>query len=82
MLVLMTVETDMEYQYWSFMVSHPAHALLPSVSGAIDVLTWSYAGSFTFLILFWLSFSSRQTACYRRLTLPYPHLAKKNVRSF
>ncbi|KAF8272452.1 hypothetical protein EI94DRAFT_1566271 [Lactarius quietus] len=37
---------DMEYQYWSYMVSHPAHALLPptSVSEAIDVLTWSYTG--------------------------------------
>ncbi|KAI9466985.1 hypothetical protein BJY52DRAFT_35421 [Lactarius psammicola] len=37
-------KTDMEYQYWSYMVSHPAHALLPSasVSEAIDVLTWSY----------------------------------------
>jgi hypothetical protein len=36
----------MEFQYWSFMVSHPAHALLPSesVSEAIDVLTWSYTG--------------------------------------
>lgn len=38
----------MEYQYWSFMVSHPAHAPLPteSVSEAIDVLTWSYTGLF------------------------------------
>jgi hypothetical protein len=36
----------MEFQYWSFMMSHPAHALLPSesVSEAIDVLTWSYTG--------------------------------------
>src|SRR5216684_3183793 len=40
----------MEYQYWSFMVSHPAHAPLPpeSISKAIDVLTWSYTGPFTF----------------------------------
>lgn len=37
-------KSDMEYQYWSYMVSHPAHAPLPStsVSEAIDVLTWSY----------------------------------------
>lgn len=37
-------KNDMEYQYWSYMVSHPAHVLLPpaSVSEAIDVLTWSY----------------------------------------
>ncbi|KAI9448062.1 hypothetical protein H4582DRAFT_57962 [Lactarius indigo] len=37
-------KSDMEYQYWSYMVSHPAHVLLPpaSVSEAIDVLTWSY----------------------------------------
>ncbi|KAF8505744.1 hypothetical protein F5888DRAFT_1604830, partial [Russula emetica] len=37
-------KSDMEYQYWSFMVSHPAHAPLPpeSISKAIDVLTWSY----------------------------------------
>ncbi|KAH9981599.1 hypothetical protein BJV74DRAFT_854774 [Russula compacta] len=35
---------DMEYQYWSFMMSHPAHTLLPpdTVPEAIDVLTWSY----------------------------------------
>jgi hypothetical protein len=45
-----SLETDMEYQYWSFMMTHPAHALLPSesVSEAIDVLTWSYTGPFTF----------------------------------
>ena len=74
----------MEYQYWSFMVSHPAHAPLPpdSISKAIDVLTWSYTGPFTFLILRCLSFSLPQTDCYRRPTLPYPHLAKKNVRNF
>jgi hypothetical protein len=37
-------KTDMEYEYWSFMMTHPAHALLPSesVTEAIDVLTWSY----------------------------------------
>ena len=39
-------ESDMEYQYWSYMVTHPAHSNLPptSVSEAIDVLTWSYTG--------------------------------------
>ena len=53
-----SAETDMEYQYWSFMMSHPAHAPLPSgsVSEAIDVLTWSYTGPFTSLMLFCLSF--------------------------
>ncbi|KAI9508917.1 hypothetical protein F5148DRAFT_979083, partial [Russula earlei] len=37
-------KTDMEYEYWSFMVSHPAHVPLSSecISEAIDVLTWSY----------------------------------------
>ena len=47
----------MEYQYWSFMMTHPAHTLLPSesVTEAIDVLTWSYTGPFPFLI-FILSF--------------------------
>jgi hypothetical protein len=41
-----SAETDMEYQYWSFVVSHPAHTPLSSecVSEAIDVLTWSYTG--------------------------------------
>ena len=44
----------MEYQYWSFMVSHPAHALLPSgsVSEAIDVLTWCYTGGSLPLLVF------------------------------
>ena len=46
----------MDYQYWSFMMSHPAHASLPSesVSEAVDVLTWSYTGPFTSLISFCL----------------------------
>ena len=53
------VETDMAYLYWSFMMSHPAHASLPSesVSEVIDVLTWSYTGPFTSLILFRLFIS-------------------------
>ncbi len=53
-----SAESDMEYQYWSFMVSHPAHAPLPpeSISKAIDVLTWSYTGLFAFLILCCLPF--------------------------
>jgi hypothetical protein len=40
------------------MMTHPAHALLPSesVTEAIDVLTWSYTGPFTFLILFCILF--------------------------
>jgi hypothetical protein len=44
----------MEYQYWSFMMTHPAHALLPSesVTEAIDVLTWSYTGPFTYPYLY------------------------------
>lgn len=35
------------------MVSHPAHVPLPpeSIPKAIDVLTWSYTGPFTFLTL-------------------------------
>jgi hypothetical protein len=79
-----SAESDMEYQYWSYMVSHPAHAPLPSesISKAIDALTWSYTGPFTFLVLCCLSFSWPQTDCYRRPTLPYPHSAKKNVRNF
>ncbi|KAK7039381.1 hypothetical protein R3P38DRAFT_475890 [Favolaschia claudopus] len=35
---------DMEYRYWAFMESHPAHAPLPLASRreASDVLTWSW----------------------------------------
>lgn len=37
---------DLEYRYWAFMESHPAHAPLPSSarSDALDALTWSYTG--------------------------------------
>jgi len=37
---------DSEYQYWSFMVSHPVHALLPpeSITRAMDLLMWIYTG--------------------------------------
>src|SRR5260221_14405119 len=49
-----STETDIEYQYWPFMVAHPAHALLPpgSVSEAIDILTWSYTGGSLPLLIF------------------------------
>ncbi|KAH8106446.1 hypothetical protein DFH11DRAFT_1691860 [Phellopilus nigrolimitatus] len=35
---------DLEYKYWAFMESHPAHVPLPAnaYSEALDVLTWSY----------------------------------------
>ncbi|KII94553.1 hypothetical protein PLICRDRAFT_98675 [Plicaturopsis crispa FD-325 SS-3] len=35
---------DMEYRYWSFMESHPAHVALPANARAeaLDVLTWSW----------------------------------------
>lgn len=35
---------DLEYRYWAFMESHPAHAPLPpsARSDALDALTWSY----------------------------------------
>ena len=40
---------DLEYRYWAFMESHPAHASLPSSarSDALDALTWSYTGQFS-----------------------------------
>jgi hypothetical protein len=40
---------DLEYRYWAFMESHPAHASLPpsARSDALDALTWSYTGQFT-----------------------------------
>ncbi|KAI5116232.1 hypothetical protein M0805_003294 [Coniferiporia weirii] len=35
---------DLEYKYWAFMESHPAHVPLPAnaYSEALDALTWSY----------------------------------------
>ncbi|KAJ7500224.1 hypothetical protein B0H11DRAFT_1996696 [Mycena galericulata] len=35
---------DMEYRYWAFMESHPAHAALPFTARreAMDVLTWAW----------------------------------------
>ncbi|KAF7328383.1 hypothetical protein MVEN_02553900 [Mycena venus] len=35
---------DMEYRYWAFMESHPAHAALPFAARreAMDVLTWAW----------------------------------------
>ncbi|KAH8092509.1 hypothetical protein BXZ70DRAFT_898238 [Cristinia sonorae] len=35
---------DMEFRYWTFMESHPAHAVLPSNSHneALDALKWTY----------------------------------------
>ncbi|KAI0065971.1 hypothetical protein BV25DRAFT_1868650 [Artomyces pyxidatus] len=35
---------EMEYRYWSFIETHPAHSPLPSeaIQEAIDALTWSY----------------------------------------
>jgi hypothetical protein len=61
-----SAETDMEYRYWSFMVSHPAHAPLPteSVSEAIDVLTWSYTGLFLDLLV--LCYHLSPLPCIRR----------------
>lgn len=51
---------DMEYRYWCFMETHPAHVPLPSGArgDAMDILTWAWTGqlfvsasqSFTFLI--------------------------------
>ncbi|KAI0268289.1 hypothetical protein BC834DRAFT_821316, partial [Gloeopeniophorella convolvens] len=37
-------EAETEFQYWSFLESHPAHVPLPSscISEAIDALTWAY----------------------------------------
>lgn len=37
---------DLEYRYWAFLESHPAHASLPhnARSDALDALTWSYTG--------------------------------------
>jgi len=43
-------DLDLEYRYWAFMESHPAHASLPlsARSDALDALTWSYTGQFPF----------------------------------
>ncbi|TDL30084.1 hypothetical protein BD410DRAFT_51905 [Rickenella mellea] len=37
---------DLEYRYWSFMESHPAHSPLPAnaLADALDALTWAYTG--------------------------------------
>jgi len=45
------VGLDLEYRYWAFMESHPAHASLPpsARSDAMDALTWSYTGWFSFM---------------------------------
>jgi hypothetical protein len=39
---------DMEYRYWSYMESHPAHVPLPShaIAEATDALTWAYTGEY------------------------------------
>jgi hypothetical protein len=68
-------ETSMDYLYWSFMVSHPAHAPLPteSVSEAIDVLTWSYTGLFLDLLILCCR-SSPSLASDRLLPSPAPSL--------
>lgn len=36
----------MEFRYWSFMESHPAHAPLPENAHveALDALKWTYTG--------------------------------------
>jgi hypothetical protein len=36
----------MEYRYWLFMESHPAHSSLPPSArmDAMDALSWAYAG--------------------------------------
>jgi len=77
---------DSEYQYWSFMASHPVHAPLPpeSITEAIDLLTWIYTSLLlTLLIVCCYSCVLCQVGCYRRPTIiPCPHLVKKNVRNF
>lgn len=44
----MSIALDMEYRYWSFMESHPAHVAIPTHvrEEAMDVLTWAWTGSF------------------------------------
>src|ERR1700741_696895 len=82
-----TTETQTEYQYWLFMISHPAHVPLASesISEAIDILRWSYFGPLlTLLIPRCNSFYSCQTCCTRPLTaiLLFPCSVKRNSRSF
>jgi len=40
------VELDLEYRFWSFMETHPAHTALPvkAKSEAMDVLNWAWTG--------------------------------------
>jgi hypothetical protein len=42
-----SLDLDMEYRYWVFMESHPAHAALPFAAHreAMDVLTWAWTGA-------------------------------------
>ena len=45
--ILLLLELDLEYKYWAFMESHPAHMPLPfnAYADALDALTWSYTGN-------------------------------------
>jgi hypothetical protein len=44
------VEIDMEHRYWDFMLSHPAHTVLPTnaKSAAINTLAWAWTGTLLF----------------------------------
>lgn len=48
------VVMDMEYRYWAFLESHPAHVSLPqnARAEAMDVLTWSWTGMSEFIATF------------------------------
>jgi len=76
---------DSEHQYWSFMASHPVHALLPpgSITEAIDLLTWFYTSLLpTWLIVCCYSFDLYQVGCFHRpAVIPCSHLVKKNARN-
>jgi len=44
------VELDLEYRFWSFMETHPAHTALPvkAKAEAMDVLNWAWTGITSF----------------------------------
>ena len=56
---------DMEYRYWTFMESHPAHASLPENASteAMDTLTWCHTGE-----LYAPEVKSYPTGCSCRLS--------------
>lgn len=75
---------DMEFRYWSFLESHPAHAPLPqnAHNEALDSLKWTYTGK-------WSCSRSRsgcanavsQIPCFQQINMSHRPSRFKNARS-